>query len=219
MVVLHHTAMASAEAALARLCDPMAEVSAHYLIGSGGQVWQLVPEEARAWHAGAGAWGGVSDVNSRSIGVELDNDGLSPFAGPQMRALEALLARIMGRHAIAPQRVIAHSDLAPGRKADPGARFDWARLARLGLSVWPDAQAVAQAEAGARQLPAVKRAQAFAAAAHAFGYPALGTDPRPEAVLRAFRLRFRPLAAGPPDARDVAIARVLAACWPVLPQR
>ncbi|RMH49756.1 MAG: N-acetylmuramoyl-L-alanine amidase, partial [Alphaproteobacteria bacterium] len=137
LVVLHHTAMAGVGAALARLCDPAAEVSAHWLIGADGAVHALVPEERRAWHAGAGAWGRVTDVNSASIGIELDNPGDRPFAAAQMRALETLLDAIMARWNIPPQGVIGHSDMAPGRKRDPGARFDWFRLARAGRSVWP----------------------------------------------------------------------------------
>jgi N-acetylmuramoyl-L-alanine amidase len=137
MVVLHYTAMKTAQAALDRLCDPKAEVSAHYLISETGQVWQLVPEHKRAWHAGAGQWGDVSDVNSRSIGIELANPGDCPFPEPQMAALEVLLADVLARWGIPPKAVIGHSDMAPDRKQDPGHRFDWQRLARQGLSIWP----------------------------------------------------------------------------------
>lgn len=126
--------MESADAALARLCDPAAEVSAHYLIGRDGTCWQLVEEEQRAWHAGAGSWCGLEDLNSRSIGIELDNRGSEPFAEPQMAALERVLRGILERWSIPAQGVIGHSDLAPGRKWDPGPRFDWARLARQGLA-------------------------------------------------------------------------------------
>ena len=136
LVVLHFTEMASAEAALARLCDPSAEVSAHYLIGRDGRLWHLVDEEMRAWHAGAGAWRGRGDVNSRSIGIELDNDGRSPFTQPLMARLERLLPGILTRWAIPARGVIAHSDMAPDRKVDPGARFDWQRLARAGVGRW-----------------------------------------------------------------------------------
>ena len=146
LIVLHHTAMESADAARARLCDPAAEVSAHYLIGERGRVWQLVPEAARAWHAGAGRWGAVSDVNSRSIGVELSNRGDDPYPAPQIAALEGLMRDIMARWRIPPARVIAHSDMAPGRKTDPGRRFDWRGLARAGLSVWSDAGGAGDAD-------------------------------------------------------------------------
>jgi N-acetylmuramoyl-L-alanine amidase len=138
MVVLHYTAMHTAEAALERLCDPEIEVSAHYLISETGEIWQMVDEEKRAWHAGSGQWGAVTDVNSHSIGIELANRGDCPFPEAQMTALESLLAGLLQRWDIPPERVIGHSDMAPDRKQDPGPRFDWQRLARQGLSVWPN---------------------------------------------------------------------------------
>ncbi len=206
LVVLHHTAMMSAEAALARLCDPAAEVSSHWLVAEDGRVWRLVDEAMRAWHAGAGAWGGAGDVNSRSIGVELANagplDGFPPFPEPQMAALERLLDEIAARWGIRPERVIAHSDMAPGRKADPGAKFDWRRLARGGRAVWVEARGGAEADMAA-----------FAAAAARAGYAAPGGDW--DAVLGAFRLRFRPWAAGRGlEGGDVVAAAALAAAYP-----
>lgn len=192
LVVIHHTGMASCAAARERLCDPAAEVSAHWLIDRDGCTEQLVDESLRAWHAGHGEWGGQGDVNSRSIGIELHNPGDEPFAEPQMRALERLLGGVMARWGIAPKGVIGHSDMAPGRKRDPGPRFDWRRLARLGLSVWPVA--------------GVAPAGDFAARARAFGYP----DVAPELLLCAFRLRFRPWARGPADALDAGLAADLA---------
>jgi len=201
MVVIHHTAMTDAAAALARLCDPVSEVSAHYLIGADGRLWALVDEEARAWHAGAGGWGGRGDVNSASIGIELDNPGTAPFAAPQMAVLEALLADIMARRAIPATRVIGHACMAPDRKDDPGPRFDWRRLARAGLSVWPGPVMPARAP----DWPA------FRAAATAFGYP----DAAPDKLLAAFRDRFRPRATGPLDGLDLALIRDLAARFPV----
>lgn len=194
-VVLHYTGMASAAAALERLCDPQAEVSAHYLIDETGRVLNLVAEEMRAWHAGAGSWRGLEDINSRSVGIELVNTARHPFPEPQMRALELLLDDILARWSIAPEGVIAHSDMAPERKVDPGARFDWRRLARLGLSVWP------QASTG--------DPDRFAASARAFGY----SEGAPAEVLRAFRLRFRPWAAtrgAAVDAVDAGLAQDLA---------
>lgn len=129
--------MDSASAALQRLCDPLVEVSAHYLIGGDGGCWQLVAEKHRAWHAGAGQWCGLDDINSRSIGIELDNRGDHPFAEPQMVVLEGLLAEIMARWSIPALGVIGHSDMAPGRKFDPGLRFDWSRLGLQGLAARP----------------------------------------------------------------------------------
>ena len=193
LIVLHYTAMASFAAARDRLCDPAAEVSAHYLISEPGEVLALVPEEMRAWHAGAGAWQGCDDINSRSIGIELANTGVQPFANGQMRALEALLADVMGRWSMRPQAVIAHSDMAPGRKSDPGPRFDWRRLALGGLAVWPQAGKLRQPDD-------------FIADARRFGYPDLGAD----LVLAAFRLRFRPWARGPLDAGDAGMMANLA---------
>ncbi len=196
LIVLHYTAMESCLAARDRLCDPLAEVSAHWLISEGGEAEALVDEAMRAWHAGAGEWAGTTDVNSHSIGIELANRGNHPFSEPQMRALEALLAGIMARWDIGPAGVIAHSDMAPGRKADPGARFDWCRLAKAGLSVWPN-------EAGA------DCSDNFSSNARRFGYPNVGDA----LILSAFRLRFRPWATGPVDAVDAAMAAGLAARW------
>lgn len=195
LIVLHYTAMPTPAEARDRLCDPAAEVSAHWLIAEDGTAEQLVDERMRAWHAGAGAWGGMTDVNSRAIGIELANSGDAPFPDPQMAALERLLRDIMGRWAIPPEGVIAHSDLAPERKRDPGRRFDWRRLALQGLSVWPDA---------AQPLD-------FASSLRRIGYP----DAAPEALLSAFRLRFRPGATGPEDDLDRVMAASLAARFPV----
>ena len=188
LVVLHYTAMTGCAQARARLCDPLAEVSAHWLISETGQTEALVDETQRAWHAGAGEWAGIADVNSQSIGIELANPGNHPFPEPQMLALEILLRATMARWAIPPHRIIAHSDMAPSRKGDPGARFDWQRLALGGLSVWPQN---VQADALAF-VPALRR----------FGYP----DAPEGDLLAAFRLRFRPWAAGPLDATDAGLA-------------
>lgn len=197
LIVLHYTGMASCAEARARLCDPSSEVSAHWLISETGGAEALVPEDQRAWHAGAGGWGGVTDVNSRSIGIELANSGNAPFPEPQMSCLEDLLADVMTRHAIPAQRVIGHSDMAPGRKRDPGPRFDWRRLALGGLSVWP--------ATGANADPAT-----FPSALRAFGYPDVPHD----LLLAAFRLRFRPWSRGAVDVVDAGIAADLAARFP-----
>jgi N-acetylmuramoyl-L-alanine amidase len=182
LIVLHYTAMENAAAALARLCDPAAEVSAHYLIGADGTLWQMVDEAARAWHAGAGSWAGCGDVNSRSIGIELDNRGDHPFSEPQMATLETLLPGIMARWGIGPSGVIGHSDMAPGRKRDPGARFDWARLAGQGLALphRPGQGGAASPEG-------------FRALAVAAGYPA---DGGLDELLEAVRHRLRPWGRG-----------------------
>lgn len=199
MVVLHFTAMQSADAACARLCNEAAEVSAHYLISEQGIVFQLVDESMRAWHAGAGAWGEVTDVNSHSIGIELANPGCVPFPAAQMDALEGLLAGIQNRWAIPAARVIAHSDMAPERKFDPGPKFDWRRLALSGFSVWPEA---CKDVSGSWN--------DFAYYAQVFGY---GTDNR-AALLSAFRMRFLPQKTGGLDAVDVGVIKYLADNWP-----
>lgn len=206
LIVLHYTAMATAEAAVERLCDPAAEVSAHYLICAQGETIPLVDEEKRAWHAGPGFWAGAEDINSRSIGIELDNNGFQPFPEPQMRALEVLMRGIMVRWAIPPEGVIAHSDFAPSRKIDPGRRFDWLRLAQQGLAVWPGVTAAEAADLAGRP------GSAFAFRGHLqrFGYP----DVPDQMLLDVFRLRFRPWAQGGLDALDVALAADLAARYP-----
>jgi N-acetylmuramoyl-L-alanine amidase len=206
IVVLHHTAMATAEVALQRLCDPeppegLSPVSCHYLIGEAGQIWQMVDEADRGWHAGVGQWGDVTDVNSRSVGIELANSGSVPFAEAQMARLEWLLPQILQRWDIPAERVIGHSDMAPLRKFDPGARFDWRRLALRGLSVWPDETAEHEAD--------------FFESLQRFGYPDLAEDAPEDGLLRAFRLRFRPWAEGPENPKDRIVAGDLARRFPV----
>lgn len=141
MVILHYTGMKSGKAALDRLCDPDAKVSAHYLIDEDGTTYRMVAEDRRAWHAGFSHWSGAVDINDRSIGIEIVNPGhefgYRAFPEIQMAAVEELLAQIIERHRIPPARVVGHSDIAPTRKQDPGELFDWKRLADKGLSVWP----------------------------------------------------------------------------------
>ena len=199
LIVLHYTAMDSAEAACARLCDPAAEVSAHYLITGKGETVQLVPEDQRAWHAGAGEWRGQDDINSRSIGIELDNRGNHPFSEPQMVTLETLLRGIMERWSIPPEGVIGHSDMAPGRKIDPGPRFDWPRLARQNLAGKGSRYAEKNRESD--PTPA-----AFIAAAHAAGYTA--TDDI-DLLLQSTRLRYAPWRKGPLCAADMTLGHDL----------
>ncbi|MGR3614991.1 MAG: N-acetylmuramoyl-L-alanine amidase [Paracoccaceae bacterium] len=177
-VVLHYTAMIDAQAALQRLCDPEFQVSAHYLIGRDGTLWLMVPEHLRAWHAGAGEWAGNTDINSRSIGIELDNRGDHPFPARQMACLEHILRGIMHRWSIPPEGVIGHSDMAPGRKWDPGQHFDWTRLARQGLAA-PSGSA--------------HHVSSFSKAARQAGFTA---DVDEKTLLAAVRLRHRPWGRG-----------------------
>ena len=186
ILLLHYTGMESATAALARMCDESAKVSAHYCIDEDGSLTRLVPEDKRAWHAGVASWAGASDVNARAIGIELVNPGhefgYRAFPEAQMAALIELARDILARHPIPAHRVLGHSDVAPLRKQAPGELFDWARLAENGIGLWPgDAPAVERPEEAE-----VKRALA------AFGYGYLEEDFA--AVLGAFQRHFRPAA-------------------------
>ncbi len=187
ILLLHYTGMASGEAALARLRDPAAEVSAHYLIEEDGRVFGLVAEANRAWHAGVSFWDGATDINARSIGIELVNPGhefgYRAFPEPQMQSLIALCQGLLARHAIPPARVLGHSDVAPARKEDPGELFDWPRLAAAGIGLWPG-------EAPA--LDPLPPAAALLAALGRFGYGVAAEDPKPTIV--AFQRHFRPAA-------------------------
>jgi N-acetylmuramoyl-L-alanine amidase len=220
MLVLHYTGMPDAASALERMCDPASEVSAHYMIDEDGRVTRLVAEDRRAWHAGLACWAGASDINDRSIGIELVNPGhefgYRPFPEAQMAALEELARNIVGRHAIPPARVLGHSDVAPGRKQDPGELFDWARLARAGVGFWPQIDAISGL--GEHLLPAgaddplVAEARDLLAR---YGYetgPGATLDPLTARVLTAFQRHFRPFRVdGRLDRQTMEILRVLAA--------
>ena len=186
-IVLHHTQMASFDAALATLksANDHGRVSAHYLIADDGRIVQLVDERRRAWHAGVGQWRGAADLNDASIGIELDNDGVEPFSDAQIDALIRLLDDLCTRLRIPRAAVIAHADLAPARKADPSARFPWARLADAGFGEWPRDGA-----------PPAPRGFDPVLALALVGYD-VGDLP---AALAAFRRRFRGLEAAPPGA-------------------
>jgi N-acetylmuramoyl-L-alanine amidase len=143
MLVLHYTGMQSVEAALARLCDKVAKVSAHYVVDEDGTLYTLVDEQNRAWHAGASFWRGATGLNDRSIGIEIANPGhefgYRPFPPAQMQAVRELCRGILMRWPGIPARnVVAHSDVAPNRKQDPGELFDWRGLAAAGIGLWTD---------------------------------------------------------------------------------
>ena len=202
LLILHYTGMQSAEAALARLCDRAAAVSAHYVIDEDGTTYRLVDETARAWHAGESAWQGRADLNSFSVGIELVNPGhewgYRDFPAPQLAACVQLSRAIMRRHTIPTARVLGHSDIAPARKQDPGERFDWAALARHGIGLWPpdgladggqDGIALLARGAGGAAVVALQSALAR------FGYacPTTGAfDAATETVVTAFQRHFRP---------------------------
>lgn len=218
MVVLHYTGMECAVSAITRLCDPTAEVSAHYVIAENGAVTLLVDETLRAWHAGRARWGDVVDVNSHAIGIEIANPGqhlgYPPFPEPQMAALDALLASILGRWRILPERVVGHACIAPGRKIDPGEKLDWRRLSLLGLAIWLDLD---PADAADTQAP--HDASRFQSAARGIGYAVemTGTwDEQTRAVWRAFAMRFLPGLAGAGPSRGlIRHAARIARAWPV----
>lgn len=183
MLVLHYTGMEDADAAIARLTDPAAAVSSHYLVTEEGRILGLVSEEKRAWHAGLSFWRGITDVNSASIGIEMVNPGhewgYRPFPEPQMDALIPLVAEIVGRHGIEPANVVGHSDIAPRRKSDPGELFEWERLARLNLAL---------ARPRGNLVDPHWTPGGFLLALERFGYD-VADGP---AAVRAFQRRFRP---------------------------
>lgn len=145
ILLMHYTGMQSGLEAIARLRDPDAKVSSHYVVEEDGRIFHLVPEDRRAWHAGVSSWQGATNINQRSIGIEIVNPGhefgYRPFPAAQMQAVRELSLGIVARHAIPASRVIGHSDVAPKRKEDPGELFDWQGLAAAGIGVWPKAKA------------------------------------------------------------------------------
>ena len=208
MILIHYTDMESAEAALERLVDPKAEVSAHYLIGEDGAVYALVDEARRAWHAGAGFWAGETDINSRSIGIELQNPGhglgYRDFPPAQIAALEYISRYLVTKYSIPERHLLGHSDVAPGRKRDPGELFPWQALAEAGLGRWPRAR---KPDGGPVIAPGKTHAL-VAAAQEAFGVYGYGPirvtgtlDEATEAIVTAFQRHFVPECfAGAPEA-------------------
>lgn len=192
MLVLHYTGMESAAAALDRLCDPAAQVSAHYVVEEDGTVWQLVDESLRARHAGVSSWRGVQGCNDRSVGVEIVNPGhehgYRDFPALQMAAVCELCLEILARHPIPPRNVVAHSDIAPDRKQDPGERFDWPGLARNGVGLWPPAAP----DPGAALVEGI---EGLRGGLRRVGYDIAAAgppDPALASVLRAFQRHWRP---------------------------
>jgi N-acetylmuramoyl-L-alanine amidase len=189
ILLLHYTGMQSAQAAVDRLCDPKAQVSAHYVIDEDGTTYRLVEEEYRAWHAGVSYWAGTRDVNAHSIGIEIVNPGhefgYRAFPFMQMQAVLTLAKEIVARHGIPPSRVLGHSDVAPLRKEDPGELFDWRYLAENGVGLWPNPKPCAWSDAE------------FLLKLGDYGYDLegpLGTDaPKARrAAITAFARHFRP---------------------------
>lgn len=198
MLVLHYTGMADAGEALAWLCDPDSKVSCHYFLFEDGRCLQLVPEGRRAWHAGLSSWQGETDINSCSIGIEIANPGhdfgYPDFPEPQMAALEALCRDIAARRAIMPARVLGHSDVAPLRKADPGEKFDWARLARAGVGLHVEPAPIREG----RTIGPGDEGEEVAALQHELARMGYGLEQtgcfaeETRAVVTAFQRHFRP---------------------------
>ena len=197
-VILHYTGMTDGESAIAWLCDPASNVSCHYVVEENGDVLQLVAESRRAWHAGRSVWAGDTDMNSASIGIEIVNaghvGGLPPYPEHQIEAAIALLDDIVRRHHVPAARILAHSDVSPGRKEDPGERFPWRRLAQAGLGLWvePVADGGGPPIGPGAEGPDVETLQQQLAA---FGYGTACSglyDPPTAGVVRAFQRHFRP---------------------------
>lgn len=198
ILLLHYTGMATGQAAQDWLCNPASSVSCHYIVHEDGRIVQMVRETHRAWHAGRAWWGGRSDVNSRSIGIEIVNvgheGGLPPFPDAQIEAVIALSRGIVGRHALADALVLAHSDVAPGRKRDPGERFPWAGLAQegVGLFVPPAPLRSGKALGVGNRGKEVAELQSLLAA-HGYQVPLNGLyDAETRNVVEAFQRHFRP---------------------------
>ena len=202
LLILHYTGMPSAAKAIDWLCRAESRVSCHYVIDEAGIITQMVPERLRAWHAGVSRWQGEIDVNSRSIGIEIQNPGhehgYPDFPKAQMKAVIALSADIMSRYAMLPRNILAHSDVAPERKIDPGEKFSWKLLAQQGVGHWIKPSAIRPGEAGLGAGATddnVRKAQTLLSR---YGYDVAVTgelDLKTTKLLRAFQLHFRPLQA------------------------
>ncbi len=199
LLLLHYTGMRSAAAAIAWLARADSKVSCHYVIDVDGRITQQVPEALRAWHAGLAYWAGDTDINSCSIGIEIQNPGHAmgyhDFPLAQMRAVAALALDICHRHRIQPTRILAHSDVAPQRKIDPGEKFDWAWLAHEGVGAWVAPSSAVEAEIGlqADAAPASVRAAQRLFARYGYDIEMTGQlDAKTIAVVTAFQRHFRP---------------------------
>ena len=220
-IVLHYTGMPTGAEALAWLCNPVSDVSCHYFVWEDGHVLQLVPESRRAWHAGVSHWAGAGDMNSRSIGVEIVNPGHAggapPFPDAQIQAVIRLCADICHRREIPPQRVLAHSDIAPGRKVDPGEIFPWDCLNREGVGHWVAPEPISGGRFFARGDEG-QPVQALQAMLGLYGYGLQITgvyDQATENVVAAFQRHFRPAKVdGVSDASTITTLRNLIAALP-----
>ncbi len=221
ILLLHYTGMTTAEAAILWLATPDSKVSCHYVVDEAGAITQMVPESARAWHAGASHWLGCDDVNSRSIGIEIHNPGHAlgypAFPEAQIEAVEKLCRDIAARRSIRPQRVLAHSDVAPRRKIDPGEKFPWARLASAGVGHWVEpapfqcGEVLALGDRGTGVMRLQRQLRAYG-----YGIDATGDyDEHTKLVVEAFQRHFRPaLVDGRADRSTVETLDALLAAVP-----
>lgn len=199
ILLLHYTGVATMAKAVDWLTRAGSGVSCHYGIDEVGRIVQMVPEALRAWHAGEALWAGESDINSASIGIEIHNPGhdwgYADFPEAQLVAVEALCLDIVARHGIRPERVLAHSDVAPTRKKDPGEKFPWVRLARAGVGHWVAPVPVIAAEPGLGVGVAGPLVAEVQLMLRRYGYgiePTGVVDARTELVVTAFQRHFRP---------------------------
>jgi N-acetylmuramoyl-L-alanine amidase len=197
-IILHYTGIATGVAALEHLCAAASQVSAHYLVLEDGELFQLVPEARRAWHAGIGVWSGDRDMNTVSIGIEIANHGhaggMPPYPSAQIEAVIALCQDISTRWKISPARILAHSDLAPDRKIDPGEHFPWGQLAKAGIGHFVTPCALGDGPRLERDAkgPEVEALQAMLAS-YGYGIEVTGLyDAKTESTIRAFQRHFRP---------------------------
>lgn len=218
MILLHYTGMSSAAKAIDWLANPKSKVSCHYVVDEDGRITQMAAETKRAWHAGASHWGGNTDINSVSIGIEIQNPGhdhgYPEFPAAQMQAVAVLCRDIARRRSVPPERILAHSDVAPGRKIDPGEKFDWAWLARHGVGQWVEPAPLDDLVLDGNE-HAVAEARTLL---RSYGYGTENTERSDwfAVLVRSFQLHFRPARAdGRLDAGTLDTMRRLVASLPI----
>ena len=229
MLLLHYTGMKSGKAALERLCDRDSKVSSHYMVFENGRIVQMVPEALRAQHAGVSLWHGDDDINSRSIGIEIENPGhdlgYPDFSKRQIDAVIELCRDILKRVKIPPDFVLAHSDVAPTRKQDPGEKFPWAKLYESGIGLWVKPAPITAEGSPSTSLKHGDKGDAVSTlqkqlAAYGYGLPASGDyDALTKAVVTAFQLHFRPARVdGIADGSTQTTLRALLAARAMMPK-
>ena len=215
MLVIHYTGMKSLPEVLDKLADPASKVSAHYVIAEDGTIYKMVDESKRAWHAGVSHWQGEGDVNSRSVGIEVMNNGDRDFTPKQLTALALLSQDIIARHGLRPNNVVGHSDVAPDRKDDPGPYFPWHKFSKINIGHWPEPTLRDKFRAAAAAHKPKELRKLFQKAG--YGVDAFGDNkPTIEQLTRAFQSRYEPFVfrdeskSGKPQASTVALLRAVA---------